>query len=240
MATRKDEKDTADRPTEANPAEQAGSGGNGSSDAIHHADEAGRLSAEAGRQATEAGRQAATEAGRQATEVGRQAAEAGRQGIERTRKAAVETSEATLQAGNRAAERGVQQAAELSRRGGEQMRSLVTASAQVYRDMTDFSKGDVDAMMQTSARLAKSVQDVSMEVMQYTQMSLRMGLQVANEMMTCRSVEDFMQVQRNFLQESVDSFLQESARLLEISSHAASETITPLTEHPRTEGHTRH
>ena len=192
MATRKDEKDTGDRPAEAGAGEQPG---------------------------------------REEHEVER-AAEAARQSMRR----AAGNGEQTIQAGSRVAERGLSQATELGRRGSEQMRSLVSASARGWRDLGSFSRGDVDVMMQSSARLARGMQEVGWEMMQYTQNSLRLGLQAANEMMTCRSVEDMVQVQRGFFKDSMDTFLQESARLLELSSHVATDAINPLAERAREPG----
>ncbi|MBI5165500.1 MAG: phasin family protein [Magnetospirillum sp.] len=134
----------------------------------------------------------------------------------------------------RMAERNLAQATDIGRRSQEQMRSLMGASTRAYRDMSEFSRGDVDALMQTSARLAKGMQDMSWEMMQYTQDSLRMSMKAANSMMTCRSVEDFVQVQRDFLRDSVDTFLQEGARLLELSGSVANEAVSPLNERSQT------
>ncbi|MDA8232250.1 MAG: phasin family protein [Magnetospirillum sp.] len=144
---------------------------------------------------------------------------------ERPRRAPAEAAES----GARMAEPGFAQAGETGRR-------LIGASARAYRGMADISRGDVDVFMQTGARLAKGFQDVSWEMMQFTQNSLRMGLQAANDMMSCRSLEDVIEVQRNFLKNSVDSLLQESARLFEISTHVAGEATSPMAERFQSRG----
>lgn len=161
--------------------------------------------------------------------VAGEAAEATRQAGERTRRSAEAGAEA-MESGGRMAERGFSQAADFGRRQAEQMRSLMGASTRVYGDVGNMSRDDVDALVQTSTRLAKGVQDMSWEMMQYTQQSLQMGMRVANEMMTCRTVEDMLDVQRNFMRQSVDTFLQESARLLEMSSNVATDAINPLND----------
>ncbi len=115
------------------------------------------------------------------------------------------------------------------RRQAEQMRSMMAATgARVYGDMREVSRGDVDVLMQTSARLAKGMQDMSWEMMSFTQHSLQLGLKTANDLMTCRTVEDMMAVQSNFMRQSVDTLLQESARLLEMSGSMASEAVHPI------------
>jgi len=132
--------------------------------------------------------------------------------------------------GRRTAEYARHSAAGMENLGGEQMRALLNASTRACRDMTDLSGGDVDIFMQSGARLAKGVQDMSWEWMQYTQNSLRMGLQAANRMMGCRTIEDLVELQRDFLKDSVDTLLQESARLLEMSSHVANDAVSPIAE----------
>lgn len=128
------------------------------------------------------------------------------------------------------ADRAMQQATELGRRGSEQMRSFVGLSAKTYRDLTDYSHGDADTFMQSGARLARGIQDVGWEVMQFTQNSLRMSMQCANDMMTCHSVEDIVQLQNSFIKSSVDTILQEGARLLEMSGNITTEAVSPITE----------
>jgi hypothetical protein len=125
---------------------------------------------------------------------------------------------------------GVSNVTEFGRRSTDQMQQFVTAGARAYRDMTDVSKDDVDVLMQSGAKLAKGMQEIGLEMMQYSQHSLRLGMRTANDLMGCRSVEDMMQLSREFMRESVDTFLQESARLLEISSTVASEAVHPIKE----------
>lgn len=144
------------------------------------------------------------------------------------RDAVAATTEQAAEAGGRLMERGLEQATELGRRQSEQARSLLGAETRLYSDMGDISQGDVESLIETSARLAKGAQDVSWEMLHYTQQSLQLGMRCANELMTCRTVEDMLKVQRNFARQSVDSLLQESVRLLELSTGAAQDAAAPL------------
>ena len=118
-------------------------------------------------------------------------------------------------------EQGADNAAELSRRQAEQARTLLGAGTRLYSDMGDVGRDDMESLIETGARLAKGAQDVSWEMMHYTQQSLQMGMRCANELMTCRTVEDMLKVHRNFVRQSMDSLLQESVRLLELSTGSA-------------------
>lgn len=149
-------------------------------------------------------------------QMGEAAVEAGRQ----TRR--------TTESMQSAAEAGMDQASDVSRRQTEQVRALMGSGTRLYSDLSDVSRDDVDVFMQTGARLAKGVQNMSWEVMNYTQQSLQLSLKTANDLMTCRTVEDMLDVHRNFMRQSVDTFLQESARLLEMSSGVTSEVTAPI------------
>jgi hypothetical protein len=126
------------------------------------------------------------------------------------------------------AEHGQEQAVEASRRQSEQMRSLLGTGTRLYSDMGEVSRGDVDNLLETGARIAKGAQEVGWEMVHYTQQSLQASLRAANQMMTCRTVEDMLNVQRNFVRESMDSFMQESVKLLELSTGGATEAAQSM------------
>ncbi|HLN23777.1 MAG TPA: phasin family protein [Patescibacteria group bacterium] len=140
-------------------------------------------------------------------------------------RAAEDTTSRAVQAGEasaRMADRGLRQA--------EQAQALMVQPTEIYRELAQHSQADFDAMLQTGTRVARGLQEMSLEVSQFTQQSLRLGMRLANEMMECRSVEDMMAVQRDFMKESLDSFLTESTRLLTLSSRLANDAVAPVAE----------
>lgn len=137
-------------------------------------------------------------------------------------KAARDTVKQAGQAGGRMADRMLGQGADFGRLQQDQLQALFGAS----RGLAE--SGNMDAVMQTGARLAKGMQDLSWEMMQYTQQSLRLSLKTANDMMTCRSVENMLEIQRDYMRESVDTFLEESAKILEMGSTVATEAVEPI------------
>lgn len=138
------------------------------------------------------------------------------------------TARTAASAGRQTAESMQSSAQQAGRRQTERMQSATQHSADMMRGVADYSKGDVDAFMQTSSRLARGMQDVSMEVMQMAQQNWQFGMQAAGSFMDCRSVEDMMNVQRDLVRRSVDQFINESARILQISSRVANEAVEPL------------
>lgn len=172
------------------------------------------------------GSESVAQAGRDTTESRARRGGAAESAME----AGMGTTRAVGDGGRHIADRAISQATDIGRQSTDQMRTLMNAGARAYRDASDYSREDVDALMQSGARLAKGMQDMSWEMMQFTQNTLRMGMKCANELMTCRTVEDMVNVQRNFVRDSVDQLLQESARLLEMSSSMASDAVNPINQ----------
>ncbi|MCR6631554.1 MAG: phasin family protein [Magnetospirillum sp.] len=133
-----------------------------------------------------------------------------------------------MTAGSRSVEEGLDQMADLARRQAEQARSLLGSGTRLYGDLGEISQGDVNSLIETGARLAKGAQDMGWEMVHYTQQSLQLGMKTANEMMTCRTVEDMLKVHRNYVRQSVDSLLQESVKLLELSTGTATSMASPI------------
>lgn len=127
--------------------------------------------------------------------------------------------------GPRLLEQGLDEATQIGRRQMEQARSLLGAGTRLYSDVGQVSRDDVENMIETGARLARGAQEVGWEVMHYTQQSLQMGMRCANELMTCRTVDDMLKVHQNFVRQSMDSLMQESVRLLELSTGSAQSAI---------------
>lgn len=136
--------------------------------------------------------------------------------------------------GRRTAEYARHSTSELGDFGSQQVRAFLDASTRAARDFGDLSGGDGGFFMQNGTRLAKGMQDISWLWVQYTQNSLNMGLLAASRMMGCRTIEELLELQRDFLKDSVDGFLRESARLLEMTSNIAGDTINPIAERIQT------
>ena len=128
------------------------------------------------------------------------------------------------------ADRGLRQAAEMARQQSEEARHVLSASSQAYHQSTEHSRADVDALMQSSTRLARGLQEMGWELTHFTQESMRLGMRLASGLLECRTVEDMVSLQRDIVKESVETLLSESARLLTMSSQVANEAVTPIAE----------
>ncbi len=145
-----------------------------------------------------------------------------------------ETARGAEQAGRaggdvlRLGQQEMNRAAELGRAQSEQFGRMFNASVSAYRDLTDWSSKDIGRLTSSQARMARGLQEMGWEVMRFTQDTLRSGMRTANDIAKCRSVEDVASLQRDFIRETMDQWLDGSVRLLRIGSDTASETIDEL------------
>lgn len=176
--------------------------------------------------------EAGTEMTQQAAEAGQQAAEQGaramRETSEQTARMGRDMAEQAAQIGRQAADQAIRQSQDMAQQQAEQLRDLMSAQTRAYSEVAESSRDDVDAILQSGQRLAKGMQDMGWEWMQWTQQNFRRSLRVANTLMECRSVEDLVAIQRDFMRESVDTLMNESARLLQMSSQVASDAVNPI------------
>lgn len=157
--------------------------------------------AEEGRRTMQSAGQAAGEEGKRTADA---AAEATRNVAQFSRDQAQRTADA--------AQQSVHQAA-----------SVLGASAKSYGELAELSRGDAEAVMQSSARIARGLQEMGWEVARFSQDTLRCGLRTASDMMHCRSLEDMVEAQSSFVRETMDRALDQQARMLRLSRAAAEE-----------------
>lgn len=146
----------------------------------------------------------------------------------------------TAETGRRLTDQTLNRMEDMAERQEQQGRTLLAASTEAYRELTDFSRADLDALLQSGARLAQGLQEVGWEVTNLTQQTVRLGLQLASNLLECRTMEDMVGVHRDFIKETVDTVLAESARIFSVSSRVASEAVTPLGERASQMAHESH
>ena len=159
------------------------------------------------------------------------AADQGKRGTESAMDATrnvAQFSREQAQRGAAAAEQGVKQAAD-----------VIGAAGKSYSEIAEQSRGNMEAAMQSSARIARGFQEMGWEVARFSQDTLRSGLRAASEMMHCRSIEDMVEVQSHFVQESLDRVLDQQTRILRLSRTTADEAEQAIVSHKHEGGEAR-
>lgn len=192
------------------------------------ADRAAQQGLGVGQEGQRAGEQAADATRRLGEESARAASEEGR----RTTEAAADASRNIAQFGREQAQR----TAEAAEQSVREAANVLGASAKSYGEIAEQSRGSVEAVMHSSARIARGLQEMGWEVARFSQDSMRTGLRIASDMMHCRSLEDVVEVQTHFVRETMDRALDQQARLLRLSRAAAEEAEQAISTRLKDQG----
>jgi hypothetical protein len=97
--------------------------------------------------------------------------------------------------------------------------------AESRSEIAGFGPGDLAAVVQANAAMAKGLEAIGQEVVGYAQDSLESAVSAARAMIGARSLIDVIALNRDFTQTTLESFLVKSARLSEIGIRTASEAF---------------
>ena len=97
-----------------------------------------------------------------------------------------------------------------------------------YEDLRSYGKGNVDALLASGAIAARAAEDLGREVAAYGQSSLEKSLATSKAMMGARSLKEVVEIQNDFARSSVQAFIEETARLQQLSLKLAADAFALL------------
>jgi hypothetical protein len=172
-------------------------------------------------------RRAAARREREEAERVRQAAET----VVNTAWAAPRTAQQAATAAQGMARSGVSMAAEVAQRTTDQVADVLGVAHQRTHQLAERATQNLQAITQSSALLARGVQDVSGECLEMVQARLQKNLDGLNALVRCRTLPKFLAAQRSLFQDNLELTLDNSRRIAELSARVASNvTRTSATE----------
>jgi len=115
-----------------------------------------------------------------------------------------------------AAKAGVQ----LGRAGGAAFRS--------YDDAAAFNRATIEALLASTALVAKGVEDIAKAWLGFTQRSVQDGTAAAKAIAEAKTLREAVAAQSDYARASFDSLVAESGKVSEISVKAADEALRPI------------
>jgi phasin family protein len=91
-----------------------------------------------------------------------------------------------------------------------------------------FGQDNVEAVVSSSKIAAKAAESMGAEFAAYSKKACEDSLAAAKELSACRSVTEFVEKQTSFTKVSIETFIDEAARLNEMYAAAAKEALAPL------------
>jgi len=150
-----------------------------------------------------------------------------------TVRAATEGAQAVARTMQEAVESGLGAVSELARLStGQAMDSFKRPDGDV-QGVTEQASQNFRAVAQSSAALARGIQDVTRECFELSQKRWQSNLDGLNQLARCRSLSDFVAIQSSLIRDNLEQTLNNSRRIAELTVQVADEatrTVTLQTE----------
>lgn len=100
--------------------------------------------------------------------------------------------------------------------------------AKSYEDMAEFNKGTVDAIVTAGNVAAKGIEAINAEVLAFSKTSLEDSLAATKAVMSAKTLNEFVELQSKFAKASLDTYLQQTAKLGELGTKLAQDAFGPI------------
>ncbi|MCG5239990.1 phasin family protein [Azospirillum doebereinerae] len=110
----------------------------------------------------------------------------------------------------------------------EQFEKATTQLLKSYEDLQAAGKANVEALVESSSIAAKGAEDLSREVVAYSQSALDKTITTGKALLTAKSLQEVVELQNSFLKSSFDSLIAETTRIHELSVKVTNEALAPL------------
>jgi hypothetical protein len=83
---------------------------------------------------------------------------------------------------------------------------------------------NAETVMESGTAIASAIHNISREVVELTSNRLQQNMNVIDALAKCRSPEEFVRTQSDFVRQQIGDYVQSARRIAEISLHMADET----------------
>jgi phasin family protein len=108
-------------------------------------------------------------------------------------------------------------------------KDAIERNSRVAEEMTDLTKGNVEALVASSKLVAKGVESLGQEVAEYGRKSFEDASAAFKTFAEVKTPTDFFRLQSEFARAQFDSFVAESSKLSETVLKLAGEAAEPIT-----------
>jgi hypothetical protein len=89
--------------------------------------------------------------------------------------------------------------------------------------MSDYSTDIIKTFLATATTAAKGFQDINAEMLSFGKGQLDSRIEAMNAMLAAESVKDALAIQSEFMKTAIESYIEESGKLGEMTTKVASE-----------------
>lgn len=97
-----------------------------------------------------------------------------------------------------------------------------------YKDVAEFSKGNVNAALEAGAAMMKGIQDFGKTWTSMAQASMESSLAATQATFACRNIKDFAEIQADLAKKTYNEMVSDSRTLATLSVKVAEETFASV------------
>jgi phage-related minor tail protein len=136
--------------------------------------------------------------------------------------AAPKAAQQTAKSAQEVAQTSVSTVVEVAQRTTDQVTEVFGAARQRTQELTKRATENLQVVTQSSAILARGIQEASGECLEMVQERMQKNLDGMNALVRCRSLPEFLEAQGSLLRANLELTLTNSRRIAELSSRVAS------------------
>lgn len=97
-----------------------------------------------------------------------------------------------------------------------------------YDDVIAFNQANIDALIQSSTKLATGTEEVTKEAFTYVGKSFETSVENAKALAACKTAAEALQLQQKFAKEAWDGAVAETSRLSEMGTVVSKSALEPI------------
>ncbi len=104
----------------------------------------------------------------------------------------------------------------------------MTAVTPTFDDFQKFSKEQLEAFTAASTTLSKGLQDIAVELTDYSKKAFAASSAMWEKLLGARSVESAIQIQTEFAKQAYEGFVAQATKVSELYTRVASDAMKPV------------
>jgi phasin family protein len=119
----------------------------------------------------------------------------------------------------------------------EAVRENIDRSLAAMSEASSFGKQNVEAFMASAAAAQKGIETISARTVAFQKQAIESNVAAAKSLMTCKSVQEFVEKQSQFAKTSFEAYVAELTAVSELVSGVTKDALQPINERATAVGH---
>lgn len=138
------------------------------------------------------------------------------------------TAETATGAAKQAADTASNNAMDFASAGADVFKNGVDKAMRSYDDLADFSKANVEAVIQAATTANKGFEAINTSAMSFGRQTFEDGMEAAKAAMSAKSAQEFFDVSSDYMRTTFDAYVNELTKMSELAMTTTREVTEPV------------